>query len=122
MSAVPPEGGVPPPPPVGGDSRTLNLFLCYLGPLAFITYATEKSDAEVKWHARHGIVLFVLSVVVFVGLHIVGAIVPLLWLLTAPLSLLWGLLVFVVWVLCLVKALAGQRFLIPGVSSYADRF
>lgn len=121
-----PSYGAPPPPPAtpppGGESgnRQLMLILSYLWILALVPYLTEQRDPEVKWHARHGLVLLIAEVILYVILFVlslipvIGCVVSILWLLV-------GLGIVVLHVLCLVKALQGERFKIPYVSQYADQ-
>jgi uncharacterized membrane protein len=109
------------PPPSGGASsnRTLMLVLAYLGPLALIPLLAEKNDPEVQWHAKHGLVLFGAEIVVWivvsvlsVFLHCLGCFIHLgLW-----------LAILILHIVCIVKAVNGQRFLIPGLSDFADKF
>ena len=40
----------------------------------------------------------------------------------APISLVLWLVILVVHVICIIKGINGERFLIPGISQYADKF
>ncbi len=130
----PPPPYYTPPPPGGPTSgtvspnRTIMIVLSYLWLLAIIPLVAEKEDKEVQWHARHGLVLLVAEVVLGIALMIVqmalfathilaflGCLMPILHL------VLW-LGILVVHVICIIKGTQGQRFLIPGISQYADRF
>jgi uncharacterized membrane protein len=100
--------------------------LSYLWLLALIPLLVEKEDREVQWHAKHGLVLTVTEVVVLIGLQIV---VMILGAISGGLGCVFSLLIpvlmlaiLIVHVLCIVKGVNGQRFLIPGVSEFADRF
>jgi uncharacterized membrane protein len=102
------------------------IVLSYLWILFVVPLIVEKEDREVQWHAKHGLVLFLTEIV----LHIV------LWIVQAALSRIaggigcvLGLLSSVVWlgflairIICILKGINGQRFIIPGISQYADRF
>jgi uncharacterized membrane protein len=118
--------GAPPPPPAtpppGGESgnRQLMLILSYLWILALVPYLTEQRDPEVKWHARHGLVLLIAEVILGVIFFILG-LIPVLNCLFGVLSIFVWLGIIVLHVLCLVKALQGERFKIPYVSQYADQ-
>jgi uncharacterized membrane protein len=135
------EPSVPPPPPpsytpppAGPTSGTVSpnrgimIVLSYMWLLALIPLLTEKDDKEVQWHAKHGIVLMiadwiVLAAVWFIQMalfatHFLGF-----------LGCLVGFLYLAVWlgiaivhILCMIKGTQGQRFLIPGISQYADKF
>jgi uncharacterized membrane protein len=115
-------GAPPTPPPASGasDNRQIMLILSYLWILALIPYLTEQRDPEVKWHARHGLVLLVAEIV----LNIVLFILSLIPVLGCVFSILWMVVwigIVVLHVICLVKALGGERFTIPYISPYADQ-
>lgn len=129
-SAPPPPPPAAPPPPrsseVVSENRKIMIVLAYLGLLALIPLLVEKDDREVQWHAKHGLVLTVFEVVVFIGLQVV---IMILGAISGGLGCIFGLLVpvfilavLIVHILCIVKGLNGQRFLIPGISEFADRF
>ncbi len=119
------------PTPAGAQSanRTIMIVLSYLWLLALIPLLVEKNDREVQWHAKHGIVLLVAEIVIWIALFIVQTVIghiPFLGCLMALIGLLVG---FVLWcavilvhVVCIVKGVNGQRFIIPYVSQYADQF
>ena len=114
------------PPEVVSDNRTVMIVLAYLGLLALIPLLVEKDDSEVQWHAKHGLVLVVAEFIVMIALWVlIMVITAISGGLGCILGLLWPLFVLailVVHVLCIVKGLNGQRFLIPGLSDFADRF
>lgn len=118
----PPPTGTPPPPPAGSVSpnRTIMLVLAYLGVLAVIPLVIEKNDPEVQWHAKHGLVLFVAEIILGVIIGIITHI-PVIGFLGCVLWLLWPL-ILVLHIIMIVKAVNGQRLLIPGLSEFADRF
>ena len=97
--------------------------LAYLYILALIPLLVEKDDAEVQWHSKHGLVLLVLDVVVavvFFVLNLVSA--GFLGCILIPIQLLIHFALFIVRIICVVKGVGGDRFLLPGVSPFADRF
>lgn len=117
---VPPAPPVAPPPhpPAAGQRNTGMLVLSYLGLLALIPLIVEKNDREVQWHAKHGLVLTGLFFVVWVAVSILTYMIPFLFLVHSLVWLAW----VVVCILGIVKAVNGQRFLIPGISDFADKF
>lgn len=130
-----PNGGAPPPPPpaepppetpnppteVVSSNRGIMIVLSYLGILALIPLLVEKDDNEVQWHAKHGLVLFVAWIALFVVMTVLSQI-PGLGCVFSLVGLGLWLASLVVIVLCIVKGLNGGRFLIPGISDFADRF
>ena len=135
-----PQDSAPPPPPppaepppqepaakeVVSENRNVMTVLSYLWLLALIPLLVEKEDREVQWHAKHGLVLTVVEVVVMIGLQVVvmilGAISGGLGCVFTLLIPIFMLAILIVHVLCIVKGINGQRFLIPGVSEFADKF
>lgn len=108
------------------SNRSIMIVLSYLWLLALVPLLVEKNDREVQWHAKHGIVLMVAEIVVWIGLTILNLIASQIFF---ALGCVGGLLGLVIWlavivvhIMCIVKGLKGERFLIPGVSEYANRF
>lgn len=112
-----------PPPPAAGQSsnRTLMLVLSYLFPLSLIPLLTEKEDKEVQWHAKHGIVIAVGFAILWV-VAIVLSQIPFLGCLVLFIFPVIGLAGLIVTILAIVKATQGQRFIIPGLSDFANKF
>lgn len=127
---VPRSASAPPPspPPVApaASNRNLMVVLSYLWLLALIPLLTEKGDKEVQWHAKHGLVLTVAEFALWLVLHLVTR---LLIVATAGLGCfvvllfpLIGLAILALHIICIVKGVNGQRFVIPGLSDFADKF
>ena len=119
----------PPPPPAGGSSsggassnRGLMIALSYLWLLALIPLLVEKDDGEVQWHAKHGLTLLVAEVCLWVVFAVLSMVLGPLACFLAIVQLVLFIGIVVVHILCIVKGVNGERFLIPGVSQYADRF
>jgi uncharacterized membrane protein len=94
-----------------------------------IPLLVEKNDKEVQWHAKHGLVLLVAEIVLFIALSIIGAIlghIPLIGCLSAIVGIvLWFALmigILIVHIMCIVKGVNGERFTLPYISEYADKF
>jgi uncharacterized membrane protein YjgN (DUF898 family) len=106
-------------------NRGLMIVLAYLWLLALVPLLVEKQDAEVQWHARHGIVLMVTELVLFFVYVIVTSLVSLA---TLGLGCVLSVLLVFAWVgvlglhlAAIVTATNGGRFVLPGISRYADR-
>lgn len=100
--------------------------LAYLPPLSLIPLLVETDDAELQWHAKHGLVLMAAEFVVMLGLF---ALTTLLGILTAGLfCAAYGVLPVLFLVFLVVHAIAaykglnGGRLIIPVISEYANRF
>ena len=124
----PPPTYTPPPPPSGGGTASPNrgimIVLSYLWLLALIPLLTEKEDREVQWHAKHGLVLMAVEIAAMILINILFSIVAFVDLGCSGCIFTWvlSLAIFIVHILCIVKGLNGQRFIVPGISQYADRF
>ncbi len=123
------EPAAPRQPGIAAD-RTVMIVLAYLWVLALVPLLADGGDAEVRWHAKHGIVLTVVEVAALMAWSILMSI---LWIMTGGLfgcvftiefvlSPLIGLLVIIVHIVAIVRGLNGQRLIIPYISEYADRF
>lgn len=104
------------------SQRSWLLVASYLAFLSWLPLLVDKQDREVRWHAKNGLLLFGAVAAFAVLTTLVGILVP-------PLSCLYGIVMLfllatyaVVVVLAIVKALQGERLMVPGISRYADRF
>ena len=121
---------VPPPPPAasGGSTgsassnRGLMIALSYLWLLALVPLLVEKDDAEVQWHAKHGLTLLVAEVVLWLAFAVLSMVLGPLACVLAIVQMVLFIGIVVVHILCIVKGVNGERFLIPGISQYANRF
>ena len=101
-------------------TRPWLLVLAYLPALGLLALLLSR-DREVRWHARNGLALFAALVAAGVASTIVGIAVPSLSCVYAVTMSIVSLLYVMIAVLATVKALGGQRLIIPGISSYASR-
>ncbi len=112
----------PPPSPQTSSNRTAMIILAYLGFLALIPLLIEKKDADIQWHAKHGLVLMLSWMVLFVALAIISSIPGLGLVIGCGVSPFLMLVIFFVHVFAIVKGLDGERLLIPVISDFADRW
>jgi uncharacterized membrane protein len=107
-------------------NRGVMIVLAYLWALAIVPLLLEKQDAEVQWHAKHGLVLMAAELIVILAYGLMSSLVSL-----ATLGLGCVLIVFLVFawvgilalhVVAILKGVNGGRLIIPGISEYADRF
>ena len=112
----------PPPSPQMSSNRTAMIILAYLGFLALIPLLVEKEDADIQWHAKHGLVLMLSWIVLFVALAIIASIPGLGLVIGFGVSPFLLLIIFFVHVFAIVKGLDGERLLIPVISDFADRW
>ena|SRR5829696_4955346 len=127
----PPPSYTPPPPPIGtpppgaaSPNRGLMLVLSYLWLLALIPLLVEKNDPEVQWHAKHGLLLTGVEVAVGIILSIFSSMIAFadLGCTGCLLHSAFFVVIVVVHIMAIMKAVNGQRLIIPGLSQYVDRF
>jgi len=102
------------------------IVLSYLGLLALIPFLTEKDDQEVQWHAKNGLVLFAAEIIFWIALRIVSGVIyrsmGCMGCFAGAVLGLANLAPLAVNVICIIKGTSGQRFVIPGISQFVDRF
>jgi hypothetical protein len=108
-------------------NRATMLVLAYLWPLAIVPLLVSKDDAEVQWHAKHGLVLTAAELLAVLALSVVATLISMMAFgIGVALSVLFYILlwtaILIVHVLAIVKALGGSRLEIPGVSHHTARF
>jgi uncharacterized membrane protein len=115
-----------PPPVEPSPNRGVMIVLAYLWLLALVPLLVEKNDAEVQWHAKHGIVLAVAELILWIAIVMVTTIVS-----VATFGLgcaVLSMFAVIAWIgvlalhiVAIIKGINGDRLIIPGVSQYADR-
>ena len=102
------------------------IVLSYLWPLALVPLLLEKDDAEVQWHAKHGVVLMIAELVLLFAYIMVTSLVSLA---TLGLGCVLSLLLVFAWiglmalhVAAILKGINGGRLIVPGVTEYVNRF
>ena len=101
-------------------NRGVMIILSYLWILALIPLLLEKDDKEVQWHAKNGLLLTVAEVILqllFNAITVTG--IGCVFAIFIPFIFIGFT---VVRVIAIVKGLNGQRFVIPGLSQYVDKF
>jgi uncharacterized membrane protein len=112
--------------PVSSSNRGVMIVLAYLWPLAIVPLLLEKDDAEVQWHAKHGLVLLAAELLLLTGFAVLTSLVSLA---TFGLGCALSMVVIFIWVailgvhiVAIIKAMGGTRLIIPGISEFANRF
>lgn len=105
------------------SNRNVMILLSYLWLLALIPLVVEKDDAEVQWHAKHGLVLTGAELIFWVAFQILTVVLgSFLGCIVAIFAPIVGLVFLAVHIFAIIKGINGQRLIIPGISQYADRF
>ena len=101
------------------------IVLAYVWPLAVIPLLLEKQDADVQWHAKHGLVLMIAELIAVFAYIMVTSVVSLAAFgfgCVLGLLLVFGFVgILALHVVAILKGLNGGRLLIPGISEYANR-
>src|SRR5262249_21093732 len=107
-------------------NRTVMIVLAYLWPLAIVPLLVDKEDAEVQWHAKHGLVLMGAEVLLFLLFTILTTVVSLVTFALGCVISLFGVFIWIgiaaLHVTAIIKGINGTRLIVPKVSKYADRF
>lgn len=96
------------------------LILSYLGLFALIPFFITKNDF-VKWHAKQGLTLCIVAVVVGIALQIVAMLLSFVPFLALLLSSVYSLGMFVLFIFAIIKALSGIRWPIPLVADLSAK-
>lgn len=75
-----------------------------------VVFLVEKEDKFVRFHALQSVVAF--------GLFTVISMVPFVGWMLSPLVMLIAL---VTWVICLVKAYQGEKFMLPVIGDFVEK-
>ena len=77
------------------SNRNIMIVLSYLWLLALVPLLVEKEDREVQWHAKHGIVLMVAEIVLWIAVTIVSM---MLGMISMALGCVVSLITFGLWI------------------------
>ena len=80
-----------------------------------VVLMVEKDDAYVRYHALQSVALSV----VWLGGWLVLMVIPVVGWILLP---FWGLLMFVLWLVAIVKAWQGERFRLPIIGEYVAKY
>lgn len=94
------------------------LLLCYVPVFALIPWVAAAEDREIRWHARNGSRLFGVAAAGAVVATIAGFLVPSIGCLYGVVMLVLAFVYGLVALLAGVKALKGERLIVPGISPH----
>jgi uncharacterized membrane protein len=121
---LPPDDAAVTPEELDEEDKVMLVF-SYLWVLALVPFMVTRRE-YVRWHARQGLLLCGVAGVVFFGVILVGAILSTLtkvfaWLFAfALLNLVF--LYMALALVCMIKALRGERWAIPFLGDLVERF
>jgi|SRR4030095_6073596 uncharacterized membrane protein len=130
-----------PPPGQPGKSSTgldenVASLISYVGGWlsGLIFFLIEKESRLVRFHAMQSILFNVIVVIVWIAIVVVAMILTIILgqisdvlasiagLITFLLYLAIGLVVVIVWVMCLIKAYQSKMYKLPIIGNYAEKF
>ncbi len=99
--------------------ENIESMLCYIGTwvTGIIFIALEKENKIVKFHAWQSFITFIGVFVVYFVIFFLTWFVPFMWIL----SMLFGLLVVILWIILVIKAYQGEKFKLPIVGDIAEK-
>jgi uncharacterized membrane protein len=121
---LPPDDATVTPEELDEEDKVMLVF-SYLWVLALVPFMVTRRE-YVRWHARQGLLLCGVAGVVFFGVILVGAILSSVtkvfaWLFAfALLNLV--VLYMALALVCMIKALRGERWAIPFLGDLVERF
>ena len=101
----------------GLDANIAGMLAYFVVP-AFIFLLMKETSRFVRYHSMQAIILWVSSILIFIVLQVFWMI-PFIGILVLPLSMLLWLGLFVVWVICMIKAFQGDEFKLPIIGDLA---
>ncbi len=102
-------------------NRTILIVCSYLWILALVPLLVEKDDAEVQWHARHGIVLLVAELAFWILFNVIAGAAMGIGCLGCLAGPLIGLGFVVLHGAAMVRGIQGGRLIVPFISRFAER-
>jgi uncharacterized membrane protein len=99
------------------DAASGIAYLTFIPAIIFLVVAPYNTNAKVRFHSWQSIFLGCAWVCLWI-VNIVLAFVPIIgWLL----MLVFALGLFVIWLICIIKAFQGQRFVVPIIGPLAAK-
>ena len=106
------------------EEEKIMLVFSYLWVLALVPFMATRRE-YVRWHAKQGLILCGVACLVFLGVNFVGAILATLsrifaWVFAFALINLF-LLYLAVAIVCVIKAIRGERWAIPFLGDLVEK-
>jgi uncharacterized membrane protein len=99
------------------DAASGLAYVTIIPAIIFLVVAPYNQKASIRFHCWQSIFLGIACIVLW-PINLVLAFIPFLgWLV----ALLLGLSIFVIWIICVIKAFQGQKFVIPVIGPFAEK-
>jgi uncharacterized membrane protein len=125
--AQPPAAPIPPPPTASsGLSDTAAAALSYvtiIPAIIFLVLEPYNRKPFIRFHSIQCLALAAVSIVLHIGVFIIGSVlhvIPIMGaIMGAMLHLIVTLVIFIAWLICIIKASQGQWFKLPVIGDFA---
>jgi uncharacterized membrane protein len=104
-----------------GLDANIAAMLAYFVLPAIIFLVMKETSRFVRYHSMQAVILWLGSILLFVVLQVFWMI-PFIGLLVIPISMLLWLGLFIVWVICMIKAFQGDEFKLPIIGDLATQY
>src|SRR5262245_40141903 len=105
--------------PEPSPTRAVMVVLAYLWPLALVPLLVERNEPDVQWHARNGLLLMVAEIVLLTIFVVITSVMNLATF--SVLAVVLWIAILTVHFVAIIRGINGERLIIRGVSTYANR-
>jgi uncharacterized membrane protein len=95
-------------------------YITIIPAIIFLVVAPFNKISYVRFHAWQSIFLFIAWIVIHIAMMFLSMMPFFGWFMW-PLRMLVGLGLFILWIICLIKAFNGERFKIPFIGDLAEK-
>lgn len=125
IRAAAPAAGAAPVPQPGASGLTDNVagmlaYITIIPAIMFLVLEPYNRNRFIRFHAFQSIFFCVAAIAISIALTIFGFL-PFLGLLIWPVHMLYGLGLFAIWIILLLKANQGQMFKLPIIGDMAEK-
>jgi len=95
-------------------------YLTFIPAVIFLVVAPYNTNPKVKFHAWQSIFLTIAWIAAWIILTVL-AFVPFVGWILLPIHLLLFLGIFILWLICIIKAFQGGKFVVPIIGPLAEK-
>ena len=102
------------------DAASGLAYLTFIPAIIFLVVAPYNTNPKVKFHAWQSIFLTIAWIAAWIILTVL-AFVPFVGWILLPIHLLLFLGIFILWLICIIKAFQGGKFVVPIIGPLAEK-
>jgi uncharacterized membrane protein len=102
------------------DAASGLAYLTFIPAIIFLVVAPYNTNPKVKFHAWQSIFLTIAWIAAWIILTVL-AFVPFVGWILLPIHLLLFLGIFILWLICIIKAFQGGKFVVPIIGPLAQK-